>query len=231
MSKSRIVVVEDDPSINELICYNLEREGYDVVGIDNAHDALAVISTQRPCLVLLDIMLPGIDGFDVCQRLRSTLVTKDILIIMLTARGGEADIVKGLQVGADDYVVKPFSPLVLLARVKAVLRRGSIQEQLQTASTRQYRDLTIDRSRRRIFFKRSAIDVTTLEFDILEFLSRSPGRVYTRDQLLDSVWKEGSAVVDRAVDVHMRNLRKKMGLAADYIETVRGVGVSLPRGL
>jgi len=224
MAKQLIVVVEDDKSINELIRYNLERDGFLAEGAFNGLDALRLIETKLPTLVLLDIMLPGLDGFEVCRRLKTGLKTKSIPVLMITARGTEADIVMGLQIGADDYVVKPFSPKVLLARVNAVLRREEQKPEIQTGDRRTIDELVLDTAKHKMTFRGTLIDVTALEFSIVEFLSRSPGRVYTREQLLENVWKEGRFIVDRAVDVHVRNLRKKLGEAASYIETVRGVG-------
>ena len=224
MPKPVIVVVEDDKSINELIRYNLEREGFAAEAAYNGFDALRLVETQLPSLVLLDIMLPGLDGFEVCRRLKSNPKTKNIPVLMITARGTEADIVMGLQIGAEDYVVKPFSPKVLMARVNAVLRRKELKPDIQTGDRRAIDDFVLDTSKHKITFRGIMIEVTALEFSIVEFLSRSPGRVYTREQLLENVWKEGRFIVDRAVDVHVRNLRKKLGEASHYIETVRGVG-------
>jgi two-component system phosphate regulon response regulator PhoB len=224
MAKQSIVVVEDDKSINELIRYNLEREGFAAEAVFNGLDAVRLIEAKIPDLVLLDIMLPGIDGFEVCRRLKGNSRTSHIPVLMITARGAEADIVTGLQIGADDYMAKPFSPKVLLARVNALLRRGARQSEIQTGERRVIDELVLDTAKHKITFRGGLIDVTALEFQIVEFLTRSPGRVYTREQLLDNVWTEGRFIVDRAVDVHVRNLRKKLGDAGVYIETVRGVG-------
>lgn len=224
MDKKSVVVVEDDQSINELIRYNLEREGFLAEGIANGLDAVHFIEQRLPSLVLLDLMLPGLDGFEVCRRLKANLKTQHIPVMMITARGSEVDIVRGLQLGAEDYVVKPFSPKVLLARVRAVLRRGHTGTEVQTGTRRVIGDLVLDTDKHKLIVKGKLLDVTALEFSIVEFLSRSPGRVYTREQMLENVWKEGRFIVDRAVDVHVRNLRKKLGAFQDYIETVRGVG-------
>jgi DNA-binding response OmpR family regulator len=218
MIKYKIAVIEDDRDINELIAYNIIRS------LDGGQ-GLFLIQKERPDLVLLDLMLPGMDGLEICQALKQADATKDIPIIMITAKGEESDIVVGLQMGADDYINKPFSIKVLLARVKAVFRRG--KKVAQTASAQSVRDfgaIVIDLLKHKISIRGEAVVFTAIEFAIIEFLSRSPGRVYTRDQILDNVWKEGKFIIDRAVDVHVRGLRKKMGDAADFIETVRGVG-------
>lgn len=226
-SKPLVVVIEDDQSINELICYNLTRAGFLAEGVYNGFDALRVIEQKKPALVLLDIMLPAMDGFEICRRLKASDATRAIPVVMITARGSEADVVTGLQIGADDYVVKPFSPKVLVERVKAVLRRTGVGQEIQTGERRVMGELIIDTARHKLMYKGAHVEVTALEFAILEFLSRSPGRVYTREQLLENVWQEGRFIVDRAVDVHVRNLRKKLGPASFYIETVRGVGYRL----
>ncbi len=224
MNKPHIIVVEDDVSINELIRYNLEREGFAAEGVFNGSDAVRLIEQKSPQLVLLDIMLPGLDGFEVCRRLKEGAKTRNVPVVMITARGSEADIIRGLQLGADDYVIKPFSPKVLVARVRAVLRRDSAAAKVWTGDVRNVGEFAMNTIKHKASFRGKALDVTALEFAILEFLSRSPGRVYTREQLLENVWEEGRFIVDRAVDVHVRNLRKKLEAGADYIETVRGVG-------
>lgn len=225
MAKKRILVVEDDRDINELIRYNLEREGFDVLSLFDGAEVLEVASTRRPDLILLDLMLPEVDGLEICRQLKGEDKTKDIPVIMITAKGTEADIVIGLSIGADDYLPKPFSPQVLLARIKVIFRRLSqTQDIAEGAQVRQWGPLQMDLTKHKVTFKKESIDLTSIEFNILEFLSRAPGRVFTREQILDGVWKEGKFIVDRAVDVHIRGLRKKLGPAEDYIETVRGVG-------
>lgn len=223
--KRKIAVIEDDRDINELISYNLEREGYGVIRSLDGGQGLFLIQKERPDLILLDLMLPGMDGLEVCRALKQSDATKDIPIIMITAKSEESDVVVGLQMGADDYITKPFSPKVLLARIKAVFRRGKeIKSSGSSQSTRHFGTLVMDLPKYKVTVEGQAVGLTTIEFAILEFLSRSPGRVYTRDQILDNVWKEGKFIIDRAVDVHVRGLRKKLGDAADYVETVRGVG-------
>lgn len=223
--KRKIAVIEDDRDINELIAYNLEREGYDVIRSLDGGQGLFLIQKERPDLVLLDLMLPGMDGLEVCQALKRSDATKDIPIIMITAKSEESDVVVGLQMGADDYITKPFSPKVLLARIKAVFRRGKQAKAAgPSQSVRDFGALVIDLPKYKVTVGRGTVVLTAIEFAILEFLSRSPGRVYTRDQILDNAWKEGKFIIDRTVDVHVRGLRKKLGDAADYVETVRGVG-------
>lgn len=225
MAKKRILIIEDDRDINELIRYNLEREGFDVISLYDGSQAFDVVATRKPDLVLLDLMLPEIDGLEICRQIKEDPQTKKTPIIMITAKGTEADIVIGLSLGADDYLPKPFSPTVLLARIKAVFRRiDSSQESENKENIRHWDDLTLDISKHKITFKNRVIELTSIEFDIFEFLSRAPGRVFTREQILDGVWQEGKSIVDRAVDVHIRGLRKKLGAADEYIETVRGVG-------
>lgn len=223
--KNKIAVVEDDRDINELIVYNLQKEGYSVIRSLDGGQGLFLIQKERPDLILLDLMLPGMDGLEICQALKQGDATKDIPIIMITAKGEESDVVVGLQMGADDYITKPFSIKVLLARVKAVFRRGKlVKSSAVSQPIRDFGALRIDLLKHRITVDGQAVSFTAIEFAIIEFLSRSPGRVYTRDQILDNVWKDGKFIIDRAVDVHVRGLRKKLGSADDYVETVRGVG-------
>src|SRR3989338_10660573 len=224
MAKKKILIVEDDRDISELVRYNLEREGYDVSALFEGGDAFDHALKRRPDLIILDLMLPGTDGMEICRLLKNEDKTKNIPVIMLTAKGEESDVVVGLQRGADDYMTKPFSPKVLTARVKAILRRGVSSSAAVSAQDRQYGDLALDISKHKVVYAGKTVALTAIEFSILEFLSRSPGRVYSRDQILDNVWKEGKSIVDRAVDVHVRGLRKKLGRGNDCIETVRGVG-------
>ncbi|MDO8674854.1 MAG: response regulator transcription factor [Candidatus Omnitrophota bacterium] len=224
MAKKKILIVEDDRDISELVRYNLEREGYDVSALFEGGDAFDHALKRKPDVIILDLMLPGTDGMEICRLLKNEDKTKNIPIIMLTAKGEESDVVIGLQMGADDYITKPFSPKVLTARVKAILRRGLSSSTAVGSPDRQYGDLVLDIPKHKVVYAGKAVALTAIEFDILEFLSRSPGRVYSREQMLDNVWKEGKFIVDRAVDVHIRGLRKKLGRGKDCIETVRGVG-------
>lgn len=223
--KNKIAVIEDDRDINELITYNLQKEGFNIIRSLDGGQGLFLVQKEHPDLVLLDLMLPGMDGLEICQALKQNSATKDIPIIMITAKGEESDVVVGLQMGADDYIVKPFSIKVLMARVKAVFRRDRlVKTSGASQSVRDFGGIVIDLPKHKITAKGENIVLTAIEFAILEFLSRSPGRVFTRDQILDNVWKEGKFIIDRAVDVHVRGLRKKLGESADYVETVRGVG-------
>lgn len=226
MAKKKILVVEDDRDISELITYNLEREGYEIACLYDGSQAVDFVHKRKPELIILDLMLPEVDGIEICRTLKSDAATKHIPIVMLTAKSEEADVVVGLQMGADDYIPKPFSPKVLVARIKAITRRTADiqQSSVGTENTRSFGDFKIDLLKHKISYKNQEVRLTSIEFDIVEFLSRSPGRVWSREQILDNVWKEGKFIIDRAVDVHVRGLRKKLGVADDYIETVRGVG-------
>ena len=226
MVKKKILVVEDNRDISELIVYNLEREGYEVACLFDGSQAVEFVHQRKPELIILDLMLPELDGIEICRILKSDPVTKHIPIVMLTAKSEEADVVVGLQMGADDYIPKPFSPKVLVARIKAIARRTADLNISATsaAQVRNFGDFNIDLLKYKVFYKGREIKLTSIEFDIMEFLSRSPGRVWSREQILNNVWKEGKFIIDRAVDVHVRGLRKKLGAADDYIETVRGVG-------
>jgi two-component system phosphate regulon response regulator PhoB len=226
MAKKKILVVEDDRDISELITYNLEREGYDIACLYDGSQALDFVRKRKPEMIILDLMLPEIDGIEICRQLKSDATTKHIPIVMLTAKSEEADVVLGLQMGADDYIPKPFSPKVLVARIKAISRR-MVDLQIPSGASenvRSFGDLNIDLLKHKISYKGHEVKLTSIEFDIVEFLSRSPGRVWSREQILDNVWKEGKFIIDRAVDVHVRGLRKKLKQADHYIETVRGVG-------
>jgi len=226
MAKKKILVVEDDRDISELITYNLEREGYEIACLYDGGQAVDFVHKRKPELIILDLMLPEVDGIEICRTLKSDAATKHIPIVMLTAKSEEADVVVGLQMGADDYIPKPFSPKVLVARIKAITRRmADLQSSSATADNiRSFGDFNIDLLKHKISFKNHEVKLTSIEFDIVEFLSRSPGRVWSREKILDNVWKEGKFIIDRAVDVHVRGLRKKLKEADHYIETVRGVG-------
>ena len=225
MAQKRILVVEDDRDISELIRYNLEREGYEVSAVFNGGQAVEYAGKIDPDLILLDLMLPEMDGLDVCRQLKSHEGLKGIPVVMLTAKSEEADVIVGLQMGAEDYITKPFSPKVLVARVKVIMRRLNKTDAATAAQNhREYGHLAIDLPKHKVTFRGKPVALTAVEFDILEFLTRNPGRVYTREQILDNVWKEGKFIIDRAVDVHVRGLRKKLGVGQDYVETVRGIG-------
>jgi two-component system phosphate regulon response regulator PhoB len=223
MPNEKVLVVEDEVDIFELIRYNLTKEGYRVEGVDSGEEALKRIRADMPDLVLLDLMLPGMDGLDVCRVMRADPKTQTVPVVMVTAKGGEADIVVGLEIGADDYLPKPFSPRVLIARVKAVLRRKK-REAVSPDSVIQIKDLVIHPGRREATVGGNRIELTFTEFQILHLLCRNPGWVFTRSQIVDAVRGEDYPVTDRSVDVQIAGLRKKLGAAGDYVETVRGVG-------
>lgn len=223
MAKERIVVVEDEEDIQELIRYNLEREGYTVRGVTTGEAALTTIKDHPPDLVLLDIMLPGKDGLDICKTLKSEPKTRAIPVIMLTAKGEEADIVTGLELGADDYVTKPFSPRVLIARIRTVLRRQTTPAPDEGDVLRVH-DVSIHPGRHEVRIGEQSVDLTFTEFRILSLLARRPGWVFTRTQIVDRVHGDDYPVTERSVDVQIVSLRKKLGSAGKYIETVRGVG-------
>jgi two-component system alkaline phosphatase synthesis response regulator PhoP len=223
MAKETILVVDDEEDILELIRYNLAREGYQVICAISGEKALEKAKNENLDLIVLDLMLPGIDGLEVARRLKQQEKTSHIPIIMLTAKGEEADIVAGLELGADDYVTKPFSPRILMARVKAVLRRQMAEEE-NPEEIIHIHQLTIDPRRRHVLAGSQSIDLTFSGFQILYFLARRPGWVFTRSQIVDAVRGDDYPVTDRSVDVQIVGLRKKLDTFADYIETVRGVG-------
>ncbi|HSV26504.1 MAG TPA: response regulator transcription factor [Sedimentisphaerales bacterium] len=222
MAKERILIVDDEEDILELLSVNLKREGYDVLRAQNGEDAVSIASTEKPDLVILDLMLPGVDGLTVCAMIKRSSLTKHIPIIMLTAKGQEADIVKGLEQGADDYMTKPFSPKVLMARVKTALRRRSQPE--GGKGIIKVHDLVIDTDKYQVFVRNHPVELTHIEFSILQSLAKRPGRVFSRYQIIDAIHGTEHVVSDRAIDVQIVALRKKLGKAGDYIETVRGVG-------
>lgn len=223
MAKTNILVVEDESDIRELIRYNLAREGYGVLEAESGERALMVARESNPDLILLDLMLPELDGLEVCRRLRRDYPQLQTPIVMVTAKGEEADIVAGLEVGADDYITKPFSPRVLTARIRAVLRRGSREKGIE-AEPIQIHNLTIHLGRHEILVDGHPVDLTATEFRVLTFLARRPGWVFTRYQIVDAVHGENYPVTERSVDVQIVGLRKKLGEAGKLIETVRGVG-------
>ena len=225
MPKGRILIVDDEEDILSLVEYNLKKEGYRTIGVKTGEAALQLVEEETPDLIILDLMLPEMDGLEVCRILKSNENTSDIPIIMLTAKGEETDIVVGLEIGADDYVTKPFSPRVLLARTKALLRRKT--KEPISKEIIQVENLVIDTGKYLVTIEGKPISLTSTEFNLLRFLAQHRGKVFTRNQLLDNVWKDETFVIDRTVDVHIRSLRKKLGSAANLIETVRGVGYRL----
>ncbi|MFO7871723.1 MAG: response regulator [Kiritimatiellia bacterium] len=223
MAREQIIIVEDDEDIMELISYTLENENYSIIKSETGEEALKEIVSKMPQLILLDLMLPEIDGLEVCKRLKAAPQTSKIPIIMVTAKGEEADIVAGLEVGADDYITKPFRPRELVARVRAVLRRTAAPVS-GSSDIISVHGIEIHPGKREVKIKGEPVNLTFTEFQILEFLARRPGWVFTRYQIVDSVRGEDYAVTDRSVDVQVAGLRKKLGPAGKCIETVRGVG-------
>jgi two-component system alkaline phosphatase synthesis response regulator PhoP len=223
MAKESILVVDDEDDILELVSYNLAKEGYRVTGVGTGEEALRAARSSAPDLILLDLMLPGVDGLQVCKLLRGDQRTRHIPIVMLTAKGEEADIVTGLELGADDYITKPFSPRVLTARVKAVLRRRS-EADADDEKVLKIHEITIHPGRHEVTVDGQPVELTHTEFAILHYLARRPGWVFTRSQIIDAVRGDEYAVTERAVDVQIVALRKKLGDAGKYIDTVRGVG-------
>ena len=222
MPKENILIVDDEEDVLELVRYNLEKEGYTVHTATCGEDALKIALAKLPDLIVLDLMLPGINGIDVCKKLKNSTTTQNIPVIMLTAKGEETDIVTGLEIGADDYITKPFSPKVLIARIRRIMQRPIIRN-LENAPLKIY-EITIDTSRREFLIKNKPVELTFTEFNILYTLAKRPGIVFTRYQLVDSIHGEDYLVTDRAIDVQIFALRKKLGTYEKYIETVRGVG-------
>ena len=222
MSKEKILVVDDEQDLVKLMKYHLEKDGYKVLAASNGEDALFLTRRERPELIILDLMLPGIDGLEVCKRLKADQELANIAIIMVTAKGEEVDITLGLKLGADDYVTKPFSPKELLARIQAVLRRTKT-----FSTTKDYLEidgLTIDMHKHEVTIKNEIIPLTLTEFKLLYQLASKPGRVFTRDQLLDAIAGSETIVIDRTIDVHIASLRKKLKDFATRIITIRGIG-------
>jgi two-component system alkaline phosphatase synthesis response regulator PhoP len=223
MAKCVVLVIDDEKDLIELVRYNLEKEGFLVKGEPNGESGMAAALRDLPDIIIVDLMLPGIDGLEVCRRLRSEARTSGIPIIMLTAKSGESDRIVGLELGADDYVTKPFSPRELAARIKAVLRRSMAAQTSQPSLIRR-NELSIDLDRREVICKGKSISLTASEFRLLQFLAEHPGRVFSRSELIDAALGRDVAVVDRTIDVHITGLRKKMAECGEWIETVRGFG-------
>ena len=225
MNKATILLIDDEKDLIELVRYNLEKEGFDVIAASDGQAGLDVVRRHRPDLVVLDLMMPGLDGLQVCQRLRGDPRSGRIPVIMLTARATEADRIVGLELGADDYITKPFSPREVVARVKAVLRRSNpLPDDIQVIRSG---ELVIDLAGHEVSYKGHRVSLTATEFRILEFLAGRPGRVFSRDEIIDAALTNESAVFDRTVDVHITAIRRKLGPGAEQIETVRGFGYKL----
>jgi len=223
----KILIVDDEKDIVDLVAYNLEKEGYETLKALDGEKALQMVRTRIPDLVILDLMLPGIQGLEVCKRIRKVPETAAIPIIMLTAKGEEIDKVLGLEVGADDYITKPFSVKELLARVKAVLRRSEARRAADQTEIFEFKGLRIDFKSYEVTVDGRKISLSPTEFRLLKFLSRNPGRVYSREQILDRVWGDDAFVEPRTVDVHVRRLRAQIEKdlnSPNYIVTVRGAG-------
>lgn len=223
MAKEKIFVVDDEQDILELVEFILYKENYRVSCFDSGESILKAVKQDRPDLVLLDLMLPGVDGFDVCKIIKNDDNLKDVPVIMLTAKGEEADVVSGLEIGADDYIVKPFSSRVLTARVKAMLRRNS-KTPTNEDDIININDIVIHPGRHEVTINGKPIDLTYSEFRLLQLLAQKPGWVYSRYQIVDALRGSDYPVTERAIDVQIVGLRKKLGRQGKYIETVRGVG-------
>ena len=224
VSKPQILIIEDEEDIRELVSYNLKRESFSVTEAGSGEVGLKAVSKKKPDLILLDLMLPGKDGLQICRELKQSDASRDIPVVMMTARGEESDIVTGLELGAEDYIVKPFSPKVLVARVKAVLRRKAAPAVTDAEDVLRIYDLVIHPGRHEVTVGGTPVDLTATEFGLVHFLARRPGWVFTRYQIVDAVHGEDYPVTERSVDVQIVGLRKKLKKAGDYIETVRGIG-------
>ncbi|MFH1645594.1 MAG: response regulator transcription factor [Candidatus Omnitrophota bacterium] len=221
MANEKILIVEDDEDIIEMIEYNLKKEGFSAYSVSDGAKVLGIVESKKPDLIILDLMLPGMDGLDVCKSIRNKQFIAHIPIIMLTAKSQEADKVIGLEIGADDYMIKPFSPRELIARIKALLRRLKKSESSAVLISG---IVEIDTLKHRVRIKGKEIDLTATEFKLFEFMLRNHGMALSRAKILDSVFGYDSVIYDRTVDAHMKSLRKKLGKASDCIETIRGVG-------
>jgi two-component system alkaline phosphatase synthesis response regulator PhoP len=224
VKREKILVVEDENDILEVIQYNLAREGYKVTCTRDGDQGLTRIKRDAPDLVILDLMLPGLDGIEVCRRIKQDPITNGIPVIMVTAKSEESDVILGLGVGADDYLTKPFSPKELVARVKTVLRRGPLKEERAVGERVVRGELVIDVGRHEVLLDGQPVVLTPTELRLLHFLASHPGRVFNRSHLLSRVIGEDAIVTDRNIDVHVRAVRSKLGERREFIETVRGVG-------
>ncbi len=227
MNDKVIAIVDDEEDIVELVSHHLKRDGLKVKEFYNGRDFLSYTKSLLPDLVILDIMLPGTDGLEICRILKNNRRTSSLPIIMLTAKGTEADIVVGLELGADDYIIKPFSPRELVVRVKNILRRVSKEEERETLI--RIGSLSLDSEKFEVTVDKEKIELTTTEFKILEVLAEGRGKVFTRDQLLKKKrsWGDEKLVYDRTIDVHIKNLREKLGKAGGMVKTIRGIGYKL----
>ncbi len=222
MPKRLVLVIDDEKDILKLLQYNLEKEGYQVLTAATGEAGFEMARSKSPDLILLDLMLPGVDGLEICKMLRADPKTRQVPVLMLTAKNTETDQIVGLEIGASDYIAKPFSVRVLLARVKNAFRHRESQK--DPGVVLKAGELLLDREKQRVSLKGKTIPMTKLEFNILAHLMANPGRVFSRDELLDGAWKGEAFVTDRTVDVHMRSIRQKLGRSRDMVETVRGSG-------
>lgn len=223
MGRKKILIIEDDEDIRELLRFSLNKEGFQVLLAVSGEEGVRQATMQTPDAILLDLMLPTIDGLEVCRRLRAHPRTVSTPVLMVTAKGEESDVVTGLELGADDYITKPFSPKVVVARIRNILRRRAPAEEGEDQPV-QTRDIAIHPGRHEVLVKGRPVELTYTEFRILHLLARRPGWVFSRQQIVDGVRGEGYAVTERAVDVQIVGLRKKLGASGDLVETVRGVG-------
>jgi two-component system, OmpR family, phosphate regulon response regulator PhoB len=228
MAKPRILIIEDERGLTEVLTYNLQREGYEAIVAHDGLEGLRKAQTQPPDLIILDLMLPTLDGLEVCRQLRAGKQTARVPIVMLTAKGEETDQVVGFSVGADDYVTKPFSVKVLLQRIRALQRR--IEAGSEPIGVVEHLHVRIDRVKHKVTSAGREVELTPTEFRLLECLLRQPGRAFSRAQLMDAAIEEGAIVLERTIDVHIKSLRRKLGDAGELVETVRGVGYRFREG-
>ncbi|MCK9555311.1 response regulator transcription factor [bacterium] len=225
--KKTVVIVDDEPDILELVSLHLKKSGFETKGFLEPESFLDFVQSRKPDLIVLDLMLPHTDGFDICKKLKTDDKLSDVPIIMLTARGEDTDKILGLELGADDYVTKPFSPKELVARVKAVLRRTEKREKTRDDIIHINGIMAIDPVKYQVRVENRKIELTSTEFKILMLLASGSGRVFSREQILDHLWGNEKAVIDRTVDVHIKNLREKLGKAGGLIKNMRGVGYKI----
>ncbi len=223
MTQRSILIIEDEADIRNLLQYNLEKDGFRTVPVASGEDGLQLVRNESPDIILLDLMLPGIDGLEMCRILKADRKTSNIPIVMLTAKGEESDIVAGLELGADDYITKPFSPKVVIARIRAVMRRRSSRPATGIEPIKIH-GIEIHPGKRSVIVDGRHVDFTPTEFEIIYFLATHPGWVFTRYQIVDAIRDEVAAVTDRSVDVQIVGVRRKLGDFGDIVETVRGVG-------
>ena len=228
MNKGTILVIDDEPDLVELVQFNLKKDGYEVIVANDGQSGVDIALKHVPNLIVLDLMMPGIDGLEVCRQLRADSRTRGIPMIMLTAKAEEADRIVGLELGADDYVTKPFSPRELVARVRALLRRSTSSQESPTVIRQG--ELLIDLSRHEVSYEGNQIVLTPTEFRILHFMAARPGRVLSREQIIDAAVGNEMAVFDRTIDVHIAAIRKKLGKAGERVETIRGFGYKWREG-